>query len=328
MSKIHYFQRYSSVENTVTNNTLQLLGRIYEYSAPVASRLLTELTGETIEIGLEISQQFQTGRTIPDGAIIQRSFKILLEAKVGAAVDARQLIGHTEGFGDEKQKVLLLLTRQPVGPVVEADLACSIGEKCPDVVFKNITYETICAAIADLFLPHEAAMVALTTDYIEYCNETGLFDQTRFLMRVVPCGRSVEINKHYGIYFDPTDRGYTPHAFVGIYHNKRVEAVIQVECIIDATLSAGVLTKKFVKGEPTDRYDDRLRGIIADAQTVCGYDITANTRFFCGPLAPTDFRKTSPGGIQGARFRNLRDLLGPFTTLQDVAARLCNETWQ
>ena len=29
MPKIHYFQRYSSVENTVTNNTLQLLARIY-----------------------------------------------------------------------------------------------------------------------------------------------------------------------------------------------------------------------------------------------------------------------------------------------------------
>ena len=29
MSRIHYFQRYPSVENTVTNNTLQLLARIY-----------------------------------------------------------------------------------------------------------------------------------------------------------------------------------------------------------------------------------------------------------------------------------------------------------
>ena len=57
MSKIHYFQRYSSVENTVTNNTLQLLARIYDYSVSRASQLLTNITDEAIEIGIEINQQ-------------------------------------------------------------------------------------------------------------------------------------------------------------------------------------------------------------------------------------------------------------------------------
>jgi hypothetical protein len=55
MSKIHYFQRYSSIENTVTNNTLQLVARIYDQSAPVASKLLTDVTGEPIDIGIEIA---------------------------------------------------------------------------------------------------------------------------------------------------------------------------------------------------------------------------------------------------------------------------------
>ena len=40
MSKIHYFQRYSSPENVVTNNTLHLLERIYSYSPEKASQLL------------------------------------------------------------------------------------------------------------------------------------------------------------------------------------------------------------------------------------------------------------------------------------------------
>lgn len=84
MSKIHYFQRYSSVENTVTNNTLQLLARIYDYSATAASRLLTDITGQAIDIGIEIAQQERVGNAIPDGAIIQRSFKILIESKVDA----------------------------------------------------------------------------------------------------------------------------------------------------------------------------------------------------------------------------------------------------
>jgi hypothetical protein len=72
MPKIHHFQRYSSVENTVTNNTLQLLARIYANSTTQASQLLTELTGELIEIGIEINQQERAESSVPDGAIIQR----------------------------------------------------------------------------------------------------------------------------------------------------------------------------------------------------------------------------------------------------------------
>ena len=115
MSKIHYFQRYSSVENTVTNNTLQLLARIYDYSAAAASSLLTDITGEPVDIGIEIAQQERVGNAVPDGAIIQRSFKILIEAKVDSPPDFDQLVRHAGAFGGEAQKVLLLLTKQPIG---------------------------------------------------------------------------------------------------------------------------------------------------------------------------------------------------------------------
>jgi hypothetical protein len=221
MSKIHYFQRYSSVENTVTNNTLQLLARIYDYSTASASALLTNLTGEPIDIGVEIAQQRRVGNAVPDGAIIQRSFKILIEAKVDSAVDPSQLTRHATTFGNESQKLLLLLTKKPLG-ADEPVIAGLIHETHPDVVFKSITYEEICNAVSGLFKGHETAMVALVEDFLEYCNDTELFDQTRQLMRIVPCGQSVAINKRHAIYFHPSDRGYTPHAYIGIYANKAV----------------------------------------------------------------------------------------------------------
>jgi len=49
--------RYSSKENTVTNNTLQLITRIYNYSNAIASKLLSDIIDESIEIGIEINQQ-------------------------------------------------------------------------------------------------------------------------------------------------------------------------------------------------------------------------------------------------------------------------------
>ena len=115
MSRIHYFQRYSSVENTVANNTLQLFGRIYEHSARAASRLLSELTGQAVYIGIEITQQNRATTSVPDGTLIQRSFKIAVEAKVDAPVDFDQLNRHASSFGTEALRILLLLTKAPLG---------------------------------------------------------------------------------------------------------------------------------------------------------------------------------------------------------------------
>ena len=139
MPKIHYFQRYSSVENTVTNNTLQLLARICAYSTTQASQLLTNLTREPIEIGVEINQQERCQGAIPDGAIIQRSFKILIESKVNAGVDVAQLLRYIANFKNEEQKILLLLTKKHLGNK-ESDVKKQIAAQRPDVIFKNITY--------------------------------------------------------------------------------------------------------------------------------------------------------------------------------------------
>lgn len=178
MPKIHYFQRYSSVENTVTNNTLQLLARIYDYSTAQASKFLSEITGESIEIGIEINQQMRAKGSVPDGAIIQRSFKVLIEAKVDANVDENQLLRHAENFSVESQKILLLLTKQTIGTKEEI-IRQKISEKHPDVVFKNITYESICKTVTGLFKDYEYDISSLVADYVEYCNDANLFDQSK-----------------------------------------------------------------------------------------------------------------------------------------------------
>ncbi len=199
MSKIHYFQRYSSPENTITNNTLQLLARIYEYSASRASKFLTDvtgvtdITGEPIEIGIEINQQKKAKKSVPDGMIVQRSFKILIESKIDRGFSEKQLLGHAEGFEGESQQILLLLTKQPIDSEERRRISETIRNEYPRVVSCNATYETICTALDELFADYENDMQALSDDYVDYCNETGLVDQSRFLMRIVPCGISFDI---------------------------------------------------------------------------------------------------------------------------------------
>ena len=249
MAKIHYFQRYSSPENTVTNNTLQLLAKIYAYSATRASQLLTDLTGESIEIGIEINQQVRKGNSVPDAAIIQRSFKILVESKLDTGVCVDQLFRHASGFSGEDQKILLLLTKRPIELSLDTRIKKKLSSENPDIIFKNITYEEICQTISPLFREYEFQIKDIVEDYIEYCNDLGLFDQSHNLLRIVPCGKSMSINKKYGIYFHPADRGYTKHEYVGIYKNKVVQALWKIDSVFDVDYDGKELKKSLSKDE-------------------------------------------------------------------------------
>lgn len=326
MSKIHYFQRYSSVENTVTNNTLQLFARIYDFSVNHASNFLTDLTEEAIEIGVEINQQEVIKSSVPDGSIIQRSLKVLIESKVDASVDKNQLVRHAASFSNESQKILLLLTKE-LNKAQELDINHAIKAQYPDVIFKNITYEMICSALKDRFKEHESSISAIVDDYIDYCNDLNLFDQSKSRMRIVPCGRSIELNKKYGLYFQPSDRGYSKHSYIGIYAQKSVQAIWKIDCVFDIEFSDNQLEKSLVQGESTSRYDRQIIDMIGEAKTQCGYEIARGARFFCGQRVTTNYKKTSSGGIQGARFLNLQEAVGLFTDVDDLARKLNAKTW-
>ncbi len=329
MSKIHYFQRYSSIENTVTNNTLQLLARIYNYSPAQASKCLSDIVEVPVEIGIEIYQQERASESVPDGTIIQRSFKVLIESKVDSGVNEDQLLRHTKTFTGEAQKILLLLTVQRLDHSVERNIAAKIAKEHPGVLFRNVTYEAICSAVQGLFQPYENEMKSLVDDYVEYCNDTGLFDQSPYLMRIVPCGDSVGLNKKYGMYFHPSDRGYTKHSYVGVYASKAVQWLWAIDAVFDVEYAGNKITRTLVQGRDTDEYDDRIKAMILEAKVVCDYDIENGHRFFCGKAAiPTNYVKVSSGGIQGARFVNLKDVAGQFKDDKELAQRLAEKTWE
>lgn len=328
MSKIHYFQRYSSIENTVTNNTLQLISRIYNYSTYQASRLLSEITGEDIEIGLEINQQEKGESSIPDGTILQRSFKILIETKVDSPVDQNQIERHASNFSNESQKILLLLTKHETDKNLESLLKKSIANNFPGIIFKALTFKKLCTTISGLFKEYEHEMSALVQDYIEYCNDENLFDQSESLIRIVPCGGSIELNKKYGVYFQPSDRGYTKHKYIGIYSQKIVQSIWKLDSVFDVNYDGVSLTKSLVQGRQTEDYNSSILQIINDAEEILGWDVTTNHRFFCGSPVETYFEKVSFGGIQGARFLNLNEIIGDFSNVKDIAKKLNVKTWE
>ncbi len=172
-------------------------------------------------------------------------------------------------------------------------------------------------------------MKSLVDDYIEYCNDTGLFDQSQYLMRIVPCGVSFDLNKKYGVYFHPSDRGYTNHSYVGVYANKAVQCLWAIDSVFDVEYDGKKITRTLVQGRDTDEYDDKIKAMIAEAKVVCDYDIESGHRFFCGKVArETNYVKVSSGGIQGARFVNLKEVVGQFKDDMELAQRLKEKTWE
>lgn len=171
-------------------------------------------------------------------------------------------------------------------------------------------------------------MSSLAEDYIQYCNDANLFDQSRYLLRIVPCGESIEINKRYGIYFHPSDRGYTKHSYVGIYASKVVQSIWAIDSVFDIEFDGATLKKTLVQGRDTDEYDVKLVAMIKAARLECGYEVEAGSRFFCGVPHDTHYEKSSPYGIQGARFINLQETIGQFSDAADVAAKLRGKSWE
>lgn len=327
MSRIHYFQRYSSAENTVTNNTLQLISRIYSYSPKAAAKLISQLTGQDIYIGLEITQQTRSGASVPDGTILQRSFRVCIETKVDAVLNIDQLKRHMGNFRSEDIRVLAIVSKSEL-QAIEIEALNKLRAEFPNVVISSMSFRDICHEIESLFQAHDEEILEVIADYVEYCNDTGLFDQSRDFMRIVPCRESFEINSKYEIYFHPSDRGYTAHSFVGLYTGKAVRKVIKLDAVFDVSLVDGKLTKALVQGQDTDRYDEAIRASVSEIQSAKGWNIAQGHRFFCGPSVDVTYKKTSPGGIQGPRFVNLREIASSYSNLDDLVERLNESTWE
>ena len=147
-------------------------------------------------------------------------------------------------------------------------------------------------------------------------------------LRIVPCGESVEINKRYGIYFHPSDRGYTKHSYVGIYANKVVQSIWAIDSVFDIEFDGTTLQKTLIQGRDTDDYDGKFVAMIKAAKAECGCEVDSGHRFFCGIPKDTHYEKSSSGGIQGARFVNLRETIGQFSDVADVAAKLKGKFWE
>ena len=339
MSRTHLFQRYSGRENTVTNNTLLLLSRIYSFSPQRLEDLMSELfEGTNFSIGLNFQQQRATAsrKSIPDATITQAAMNIVIETKVDAGVYIDQLTRHAQGMvaaglNDQGQNILLLLTRDSLNEAQSLKIAEKMraydGVEC-----HHATFAELCSTASELFSEYETEMRDWVDDFEAYCREENLIDVSQYTMRIVPCTDSFKVNRRHGVYFHPASRSYSAHRYVGLYRHKAVRAMFELESVFDASLDleSGHFEKRLVSGNATDRFDERIKGIIRDGIAECGYhNLPQGYRFFCGEIYDTFFEKRSKGGIMGPYFKDLANFVEPeaFEDTATLAHALREQDW-
>lgn len=336
--KIHYFQRYHGKENVATANTMLLLSRLYSYSSEKFFRFLKSefFFSDSFEPEIVFNMQEKSVESIPDATITQVGFKIVVETKLWDWFSADQLMRHLKSFGEEKNKVLITLASESMADEKKADFERQIKEynlqqKYP-VFHINTTFEHLANAIQDILDDRDYEMQDILDDYLDYCYHDGLIpvsDSWKY-MRMQLAGTTIAFNVKENLYYDNADRGFRPHDYLGLYHDKRVCAIGKVCARITAVETTNGLEFQTEFGELTEKRKEQIALAIEDGKSY-GYNLLATKHryFFVEKFYETDFKKITPRAAMGTRIFDLTQLLETdvIPDTETLANILKNMTW-
>lgn len=336
MTEIHYFPRYAQRENFVTNNTLLLLLRLYQYNRFKFEKFMETLCSDhdvqLTSSWLSFRQQERTTKSVVDGFIAQESVKIAVETKLGDGFDLVQLRSHLTAFRDEQHKLLVLLN--PSGEAGSPALLKAIRDEAAarNVQILLTSFDEIITNAQDCLSEHDEEMLALVDDYQAFCSEMDLLPRDRYTVFVPPCGQSFDENIEYALYYCPASWTRRKAAYLGVYARKAVRAVGRIVRVVtcDVDLEHGAVSQTGEAKAALSR--DEERRILGASQRARrhGWDVQVGHKFYlCDGLVETDFQKTSPGGIMGHRYFDLGKVLDQKVPEQvaDIAALLRSHTW-
>ena len=316
--KVHYFQRYQAKENVTTANTLLLLERFYQYSPDNFFRFLkSEYFSEQFDPEIAFVLQEKNAESVADAAIIQESFKIVIETKLTDWFSADQLMRHLQAFRNQEYKFLFTIASEPMDDRKKADVDKQIAvynEKHNlHITHINTTFEFLADAIQRNIDERDLQMMDILNDYREYCVHDNLIpvnDSWKF-MRVQLAGTTFNFNVKANLYYDNIERGFRAHDYLGLYKEKSVRAIGRLSARILAVETDKGMEYESEMGEITEERKQSILSAIKDAEQY-GYDLRHNKHryFFVEKFYETDFRKITPRAPRGSRIFNLTELLG------------------
>lgn len=304
----HYFQRYSSRENWVTNATLLLLSRINYYNPRYFQAAINIVLGDTIEISTSVEFKQQQGghgnTNIIDGLITQQSFAIAIETKLYDNQDTNQLIRHLESLrGKADVKVLLALSVNDADDSVLEQIRKEIkeGDYDPSIKLASTTYQAIINAIQGVISPSDLEIQEILDDYVALCDEHNLLNIRTRTMLAVPVSKSFDTNTAQNIYYHAAGRRYNrPFTFIGFYMYKSLRAVGRVTLSVVANLVEGELVVP--NGHPPELTKEQERRIITTIESTDYYSLHTGMKFYLLQDLVEDLNVPIPSTIMKAKY--------------------------
>lgn len=337
MARVHFFQRYSSKENAVTNNTLLLLSQVYGTSPDLLENLISELNEDlNFRVGPVFGQQVRETSSVPDGILTQTDFKIVIETKLGDNVDQKQLKRHLDSFEDEKSQALLILTGRKISVQIKRQIAEIVKDhnsvNSTSITEIWITFQDLIKSIRSVLSDQHYQLSDLIDDFEEYCAESGLLPRSKFRMRAVPCGKSFDENMKYGIYYEPPGRTATPYDYLGIYKWKAIRGIGKVENRIQANITGDSFEIVYnqMNKDVDQQQKQRILNTVIATKDKRGWDISKGHEFIIlEEVYETEFKKVSKGGMRGTQYFDLGELLETenLPSTSEIANKLSDIKW-
>jgi len=310
MSRLSFFQRYAQRENHSTNNAMLLLRRFYQASPGKIDDALTSILDEQVSIGLGFDLQVRTDRSTPDALISQRAVNIYVEAKTGNELFQPQIENHLAGIAAKQHPgdvFLVGLTKNQIDSAIAGELrqlAHSHGIK-----FAICTFSQLASALRDTCAAYEADLNAVLDDFETYLEETGLSEDRNRWLPVMPCGQSLAENVKFHLYYEGTNRPLKRSPFIGIYANKCVRYIGKVQAIVVCEFGPNGVALETEQGDIPSDGTDRIEQV---AEATAYYQLKSYVQryYLMEPLVRVDIDKTTPGGLMGMRYLDLRQLAG------------------
>lgn len=337
MSQFVYFQKYHGKENVHSSNVLYMLQKVYYYNPRKFYKFLEELleSEEPDNWILQFKTQEKHAKGVTDFSIIQKSFKIVVEAKEKYNhFDITQIERHLEALKNESIENKILLTLAPFEN--DQNVFLSLKQKHKEIIFLAITYKQLyekLLSVIDEVRDYE--LKDMVEEFYEYCNAEDLIDETDDTIMVRLAGSTIDFNikEENRIYYDKAGGKYSGFRYIGLYNNKSVKYVGKVVMIVEARLQNQEIQcelKYSKNGKIDENTLKRIKNAMDNQAQL--YDNTDIPHYYylVDKFCPIEnFTKKSNRALYGRKKFFLRDLgLNPNAEVEEIAEKMKNRFWE
>lgn len=323
---ISLFSGYSQKENRTTNYCLLILKMMYEENPKYLSEVMTRLLGEDMgnTVGVQFHQQVKKQSSTPDGLIFQPSFVVYVETKNFDWFYDSQIERHLDGLHTEVEATKIFVAlgnfESDVNQRVTKMFELCRTKFADRVKFAALSFEEFLLAIEAIATSKN--LKDLIDDFRDYLDGEQLLSSWKTTMDVVNCATMGYEQTDDRVYLCPATGGAYNHRrakFFGMYKNKRVAAV----CLIEAVVELNSPQEAVIKWNNTGRSESELIEHARKGHQKYRTDRYPERVFVLGPLAQTNFEKSTPGGMLGSKVYFQVNA----ESAEELARQLSGRTW-